>query len=313
MLAILALIAAFDAQVGRVELHPLPTVTLTDAQFLTGARDGKPAQIAIELRLPPGTAKVPAVLLVHGSGGVTANVHLWAQELNAQGYAAAIIDSFSGRGIANTLSDQSQLGRLAMIADEYRALELLAKHPRIDPARIALMGFSRGGMAALYASVERFQKLQGMSAPGFAAYVALYPNCGTRFIDDTAVANRPIRLFHGTADNFVEIGPCRAYVERLRAAGKDVHLTEFAGAHHAYDNPLFKAPTVLAQAQRWNKCAVEEVEPGKIMSAGKPFAWDNPCVERGPTVAYDEQATAQTVASVKEFLKAVFTGTGGRG
>jgi len=45
----------------------------------------------------------------------------------------------------------------------------------------------------------------------------------------------PIRLFHGDADDWVAIGPCRAYVQRLKAAGADATLTEFPDAVHAYD------------------------------------------------------------------------------
>jgi hypothetical protein len=50
------------------------------------------------------------------------------------------------------------LGRLNFILDIYRALDVLAKHPRVDAQRIALMEFSRG-QAALYASLKCFLKM----------------------------------------------------------------------------------------------------------------------------------------------------------
>lgn len=56
------------------------------------------------------------------------------------GVATLVYDSFTGRGIVSSINDQDQLGMLAMIADPYRALELLARHPPIDPERIALIG-----------------------------------------------------------------------------------------------------------------------------------------------------------------------------
>ena len=54
-----------NAQTARIEVHPFQTMTLTDKQFLTGAKDGKPVVIAGELRIPrPGTDRLPAVVLV---------------------------------------------------------------------------------------------------------------------------------------------------------------------------------------------------------------------------------------------------------
>jgi dienelactone hydrolase len=171
------------SQVARIELHAIPSTTLTDQQFLTDVREGQPVVVAGELRIPqPGTSRLPAVVLVHGSGGVGSNVDVWSQELNRIGIATLILDSFTARKIVSTVNDQAQLGRLAMIVDAYRALELLSKHPRVDPARIALMGFSRGGQAVLYASLRRFQRMHGPAAAGFAAYVPFYPTCNTTFL-----------------------------------------------------------------------------------------------------------------------------------
>lgn len=45
---------------ARIEIHSLETLTLTDRQFLTGAREGKASRIGGELRLPPGADGVGA-------------------------------------------------------------------------------------------------------------------------------------------------------------------------------------------------------------------------------------------------------------
>src|SRR6266478_10096956 len=200
----------------RTEVYPVPTVTLSTADFLLGKKDGKPAMIAGELRIPkPGTDKLPAVILVHGSGGISALHDRWVQEINSVGVAAFILDSFSGRNIGNTITDQSQLSTLGMMVDAYRALGTLAQHPRIDPNRIAVMGFSKGAVAAVYSSNERFRTLY--SPPNeFAAHIGLYTPCNVTYRDDDKLTGRPIRLFHGIADDWVSIEPCRGYVARLK-------------------------------------------------------------------------------------------------
>src|SRR5713226_696282 len=79
------------AQVARVELHPFQSTTLTDQEFLTGQKEGRPVTLAGELRIPrPGTDRLPAVVLVHGSGGIGGTVDDWAQWLNAMGAATFV-------------------------------------------------------------------------------------------------------------------------------------------------------------------------------------------------------------------------------
>lgn len=293
---------------ARIEIHTFQTVTLTDQQFLTGGQDRTSVRIGGALRLPAGPARVPAVVLLHGSAGIGANVDRWADELNRIGVAAFLVDSFTGRGIVQTVTDQSQLGSLAMIVDAYRALHLLSNHPGIDAARIIVMGFSKGGFAALYASLRRFQRMYGSPGGEFAAYLPFYPACNTSYLEDEAVSERPIRIFHGAADNYVPVEPCRKYVKRLRRAGKDVQLNEYAGAHHAFDNPLYFPHRSLPDAMITGHCARAEGQRGEIINVatGNLFRWDDACVKRGGTVGYDAVAAAEATVVVKSFLNETF-------
>ncbi len=304
--ALLLAPAVCVAQFFRVEVHAVRSATMPDQDFLNGRKDGAPVLLAGQLRLPTGAAgRLPAVLLLHGSGGIGVNLQDWEQEINSLGIATFVLDAFSGRGLASTSADQGALGRLAMTYDAYRALEVLEAHARIDPERIAVMGFSRGGQAALYAALKRFQRMHGpASGRDFAAYVPLYPSCGTVFVGDEDVSPRPIRIHHGAADNYVPVAPCRGYVARLKAKGADVSLTEYPGAHHVFDGRSFRKPVVAAKSQSTRNCELAEAKGGVVVNVrtGQPFTYADPCVELGPTIAYDEKAHAAAVRSIKEFL-----------
>ena len=159
--------------------------------------------------------------------------------------------AFQSRGIVNTQNDQSQLHALAMMVDAYRALTSLADHARIDPNRIAVMGFSKGAGAAVYSSNERFWKLHSPTNVQFAAHIGLYTPCNVRYAQDDKISSKPIRMFHGIADDYVTIEPCRVYAERLKKAGADVALTEYPDAHHTKEGharssgPLPAVPAVM--------------------------------------------------------------------
>lgn len=293
---------------ARTELRAIPTLTLTDQQFLTGDKNAKPVTIGGELRLPRGvTGKVPAVILLHGSGGPNGGHELWAKHFNEIGIASLLIDSFSERGIVSTSANQALLGRLNMILDAYRGLDMLAAHPRIDASRVAVMGFSRGGQSALYSSLKRFQEMWTPKAT-FALHIPLYASCTTTFIGDTDVT-APIRQFHGAADDYVTVAPCRPYFERLRAAGRDVQLTEYADAHHSYDNPLgSKTPTVSKGAQSTRACTLTEEPLGTVINVEtkQPFTYKDACVQTDPHSGYNEAAANATRTAVKDAVRIAF-------
>jgi dienelactone hydrolase len=295
--------------IGRMEIHAIPSVTVSTQQFLTSNRYGKPVILGGELRLPRGTDETfPAVILIHGSGGISAAPDRWAQELNSVGVAAFILDAFTGRGIINTLTDQSQLDSIAMTHDAYAALAKLATHPRIDSARIAVMGFSKGAVPAIYSSNRRFQAAYGPGNTQFAAHIGLYTPCNVIYREEEKVTDRPLRFFHGIADDYVAIGPCRSYVERLKQSGADVALTEYTDAYHAYDNFTLPTSVTLPSAQTTRNCLIIEGDNGALLNSktNQPYSLNDACVERGPHIEYNEAAYKATVEAIKQFLTARF-------
>jgi hypothetical protein len=72
--------------------------------------------------------------MMHGSGAVNSTSEAWVHQFNAMGVSTFVIDGFTGRGLTVTGPNQALLGRLNFIVDIYHALDILAKHPRVDPS-----------------------------------------------------------------------------------------------------------------------------------------------------------------------------------
>jgi dienelactone hydrolase len=320
-IAVLALLAAAagdapaqDDLAYRVELHPIPTLDLSAAQALAGRSDGAARTIAGELRLPLGAAaRVPAVVFMPGDAGLLPNQAQWAAQLNAIGVAVFAVDSFSGRGaIARTpglaVEGAGAHGSVARVVDAYRALQVLARHPRIDGGRIALMGTASGGRVAIHAAMTRFARAYAPAEAAFAAFIALYPPCNLRLRDDADLVDAPLRIHHGSNDAVARAEACRAYVERLLAAGRDADFAEYAGAAHGYDLPASVPALALPQAPNPAGCSYEERADGWLVNAatGKPVTLNDDCVGIGLATAPNAQATATTQAQVRAFLRKVF-------
>lgn len=302
--------SAATADVARYEIHPFLSTTISDHEFLSGNADGTPTMLAGALRIPRGdNDRLPAMVVVHGSSGVGGTDGISdhaAARLNELGLAAFIMDSFSARGLTSTIADQTLLGRLQMIYDAYRALELLAEHPRVDPERIGVIGFSRGAEASVFAAMDRFGEMHGpQNGLEFAAYVGFYTPCGREYIDRTSVADKPILLLHGEEDDWTPIEACRTYVEELQEAGADARLLSYPDAGHAFEAPAI--PSVfIERAQNPRNCRLGENAANEVVNldTGEVFDWnEDPCVERGASVGYVEAASQQAYTDLAEFLR----------
>ena len=292
---------------SRIEVLGLKSRTLAGDEFLRGEAAGREVSLAGELRLPPrAAAKVPAAILVHGSGGISGSTDVWARELNAIGVAAFILDTFSGRGIVSTVADQEQLHSLAMMVDAYRALDLLAAHPRIRADRIAVIGFSKGAVTSIYSASERFRAAHGSKENRFAAHIGFYTPCNVTYEGDTKVPPVPIRMFHGASDDYVSIQPCRDYAARLKAAGADIVLTEYPDSQHGFDNPTSPALLNIPNAQSTRNCRLKEGSNGIVQNAetGTPFSLrSDPCLATGAHIGHNPETTALARIAVREFLQ----------
>lgn len=275
--------------------------------FMPPPAEGKPTTVSGVLTLPAGTNKIPAVVLVHGCGGISGAEANWSTRLVEFGLATFLVNGFAAREVSEVCSGRYSINIASVLSDAYRALGLLATHPRIDPSRIAIMGFSFGGRTALWTSHPRFAERYGQASLKFAAHLAFYPaSCYIQLADEAQIGSAPLRIFHGSADDWTPIGPCRQFVRRLQSAGKDAALIEYAGAPHSFDNPWtqsLKLPEALSPAN----CTFVEREGKMVDSAtGREAAIDAPCVFKGVSVGYHPEAHRQAIQDVHGFLKTIF-------
>jgi dienelactone hydrolase len=317
LLAILAVIS-LSTQAGtdivyppRSEIYSVPSLTISDKQFLLGDKNGKEVTVNGILRFPPKPIgqKLPVIFLVHGSSGMGANIDYWSNHFLSEGYATFSMDGFTGRGLTVVGPDQAQLGRLNLILDSYKALEILAKHPRLDSNKFVMMGFSRGGQATLFASVERFNKLWNRSGTVFAAHIPFYADCVTSYIGDTKTTGKPILLHHGITDDYNPIAACKEYVGKLKAANQNVELFEYEIGPHAFDSPSGSVPPVISKdAQTVRSCRIVEKSPGSLINTqtNQEFKYTDACVELNPHVGRDDDATQKSTRVIDAFLANLF-------
>ncbi|MDB5801663.1 MAG: hypothetical protein JWL63_2602 [Rhodocyclales bacterium] len=230
--------------------------------LLRPGASGEPVNIVGHLFLPPGTGKTPVVLLMHGSGGIyDAMLDYWPKLLNAQGIAVFSLDRFGPRGVKSTAEDQSQIPFAADVADEFAALRLLASHPRIDAKRIAVMGFSRGGIASWRAAVDRIASAQQPDGLRFAAHIQAYSGgCAGAFrliAKPGVFTTAPQLWLHGDADDYTPIGPCRDYSQSIADAGVPVVFVALPGAYHKFDQDDQRRIPVRGAQRTIESCPIE--------------------------------------------------------
>jgi dienelactone hydrolase len=209
------------------------------------------AQLEAFVALPPGEHRVPAVLVLHAWGGLGDLERERARALSEHGWAGIALDLY-GRGIYTPDATKAALRMTpfmrdrAMLERRMRAgLEAASKHPRVDPERIAAIGYCFGGLCAL--DLAR----SGASVRGVVSFHGLFvPRAGL----PTPPILAKILAVHGHEDPLASNESALAFGEEMRERGADFQLHVHGGAKHAFTNPNAKEPDrgmqYLARADR---------------------------------------------------------------
>jgi dipeptidyl aminopeptidase/acylaminoacyl peptidase len=210
------------------------------------------------LTLPPGKADVrglPAIVLPHGGPSARDEWGFdWlAQYLAHQGYAVLQPNYRGSTGFGDAwLVENGFRSWRTSIGDISSAGKWLVAQGA-DPARLAIVGWSYGGYAALQSGVvepDLFKKIVAVAPvtdlEQFKKEKRDYTNfrnvedmigSGPHVAEGSPAPNAariaaPVLMFHGTLDVNVDVDQSRRMDAALKAAGKPSELVTFEGLEH---------------------------------------------------------------------------------
>jgi len=236
-----------------VSLCACNSALVGNASFLTdNARETQ--KIQAQLRLPSGAGPHPAVILMHGCGGLELEEpgqNVWralnshANALLEAGIATLIVDSWGSRGefFNQLVPTGCKKGRFSTrVNDLYGALAYLDGVPEIDATRVGAIGMSEGGHAVLRAlETDNYRSRKHR----LRASAGLYPAChGT-----SPPYYAPTLILIGDADDITLAAACEnvLYMANLQPEGNQwsgdmpvfiPELVVYPGVHHSFDLPL---------------------------------------------------------------------------
>jgi phospholipase/carboxylesterase len=220
-------------EAGRLRSHPVRTpaeVAPVGLHTLESGDDTGEGYLYVPAGYQP-EKPVPLVLLLHGAGEDARDG--LAQLRGQADEAGLVLLACSSRGPTwDSILGRGRYGPDVAAID--RALEHAFSHCVVDPAHMAIGGYSDGASYALslgLANGDLFSHVLAFS-PGYLA------STGQR-------GSPRIFVSHGTRDGWLPIDYCsRRIVPRLERAGYDVRYREFEGGHVV-------PPAIAWEAARW--------------------------------------------------------------
>ena len=257
LLAILAIVGLpWMAAAETVHFHSAATPPTPLQRRLAQERaqpipEPSSVELAGELYRPPGNGPFPAAVLLHGCAGRPSREaeNFEGAYYARLGYALLIVDSFGPRGVAQRC-DLGVGPPVDRVMDAYGALLYLARLPFIDAARIAVVGYSQGGDAAL--SAVKLDGVQSHFDRQLRAVIAYYPWCEVSL----AAVSAPTLVLIGELDEATPAANCREMMARHSGAGAPLRLVVYPNAHHSFDSVRLRGkPDYFYGRREYNEAA----------------------------------------------------------
>jgi carboxymethylenebutenolidase len=199
----------------------------TEIRQSTGSFESQGKAIAVETFEPTTPGRHPAILVLHGAGGMDIGgpqFREFARELARRGYVAHIVHYFDQTGTVR--ADTPAIGRsfstwMLTIGD---ALTAIAKQDNVDPDRLGLLGFSLGSYLSL--SVASHDRRVSAVVEYFGGLPDVFAWNLKRF--------PPTLILHGDADPVVPVAEARK-LEKLLESKKFPHESRiYPGQGHRF-------------------------------------------------------------------------------
>lgn len=185
------------------------------------------------LVLPDGDGPAPGVLVAHEGPGQSDHERGVARRLAGLGYVAFALDYHGGgEAIADRAVMFERLGvlmadnRLTRTIAEESLAQLLAE-PRVDPARVAAIGYCFGGTMALEL---------GRSGAALAAIVGFHAGLSTARPEDAGNIRCPVLVCIGADDPIIPAEQRAAFEAEMAAGGVDWQMHVYGGVQHTFTN-----------------------------------------------------------------------------
>lgn len=240
----LHLCAATNARAEDVVQFPPISYRLSDfqkarAQSRGDANENSPRPVITGyLSKPAEEGRHPAIVLLHGCGGLSTFHRREAESIRDWGYVVLAPDSFTSRDIKDACVPERR-DTAPRAEDAFGALFYLSKLPFVDPARVAVVGYSHGGGVALRIAMQSQRTLYEMPDDlMFRAAATYYPPC--EILTERLVM--PTLILIGDKDDWTRASDCELAVRRQVGGPALLSLTVFPGVYHSFNFPGFAEP-----------------------------------------------------------------------